>query len=150
MIKFEIYEISLAIFLIVCFLINLPMDFILFVHTGIDVLGADILQSFFSTICNDLQSELALDYCLDQLFSRLDIYQPSVQLLHPDTDSAPSTEAGGDRAVVLFSPHCEGTKRIIARVEVHNSLVCHISVSFNHFFLTSIHCLGTIMSLLII
>ena len=43
MIKFEIYEISLAIFLIVCFLINLPMDFILFVRTGVDVLGAGIL-----------------------------------------------------------------------------------------------------------
>ena len=40
MIKFEIYEISLAIFLIVCFLINLPLDFTLFVHTVINVLGA--------------------------------------------------------------------------------------------------------------
>ena len=38
MIKFEIYEISLAIFLIVCFLINLPLDFTLFVHTVINVL----------------------------------------------------------------------------------------------------------------
>ena len=42
-VKYVKNEISLAIFLIVCFLINLPLDFTLFVHIVINVLGAGIL-----------------------------------------------------------------------------------------------------------
>ena len=47
-VKYVKNEISLAIFLmkylwqlIICFLIDLPLDFTLFVHTVINVLGAD-------------------------------------------------------------------------------------------------------------
>ena len=75
-VKYVKNEISLAIFLlkylwqlIVCFLIDLPLDFTLFVHTVINVLGAGILYSFLLRSVMTLRLNLALDYCFDQLSS---------------------------------------------------------------------------------